>query len=416
MKGQPAIRQPGPADAPEETRPAPLWHRAVAGVLKALLPLAILAGAVLAAREIWLTAPVAGQAERPRVARLVEVAEARPAASGPVIEAWGAAEPARTLVLRSEIAGRVIAVHENLSPGGIVEAGETLIRLDDREQRLALAEAEAEIRRLEAQIAVEEGQQARAARDLERLSDDLTDAQRALVLREPQMRELEAQRDAAEARRDAAAVALEKTRIAAPFDALVRSEEIAEGTVLGAGAEAARLVAADRFRVTLAVPPAALDRLDPEAGLSVRLTQPGVWPGGAAREGRVAGVKGELTGEGRMAELIVEVADPLARAPENAGLPSVLIGAYLRGRIEGAPIPGAVTVERAWLRDGDTVWVMTEDRTLDIRALDIAWRGPETVLATGGIAPGERVVTTRIAVVAEGMNLRTRGEDGDGGA
>jgi hypothetical protein len=127
-------------------------------------------------------------------------------------------------------------------------------------------------------------------------------------------------------------------------------------------------------------------------------------------------VKGELTGEGRMAELIVEVADPLARAPENAGLPSVLIGAYLRGRIEGAPIPGAVTVERAWLRDGDTVWVMTEDRTLDIRALDIAWRGPETVLATGGIAPGERVVTTRIAVVAEGMNLRTRGEDGDGGA
>jgi len=387
---------------------APLWHRLVAGTLKTLLPLAILAAAVLAAREIYFSAPVAERAAPARVARLVEVTEVAPAARGPLIEAWGEVTPARTLVLRAEVAGRVVELHPELTPGGIVEEGETLIRLDDREERLALARAEAEIDQIEAQIAIEEGQRARAERDLERLSDDLTEAQRALVLREPQMRELEAERAAAEASREEAEVELEKTRIAAPFDALVRSEEVAVGAMLAAGAEAATLVSAETFRVTLAVPPSALAWIDPRAGQRIELTNPGVWPEGSGREGRIVRLNAGLTDEGRMAELIVEVDDPLARLPANEGAPALLIGSFLRAEVAGAEVADAVALDRAWLRDGDTVWVMGEDGALDIREVEINWRGADEVLVTGGLAAGERVVTTQLATVADGMALRTR--------
>jgi len=394
-----------PASAPG--RRVPLWRRIVAGTLKAVLPLAILAAAAYGAREIYLSAPTAEPRAPERVARLVEVAPVAAADAGPRLEAWGAAEPARTLNLRSEVAGRVIALNPDLTPGGIVSRGEELIRLDDRELSLALAEAEAEIRRIDAQIAIERGQGARAARDLERLSSDLTQEQRALVLREPQMAELQAQRAAALAARDAAALALSKTRIVAPFDAIVRTETVAEGTMLSAGAEAATLISADRIHVTLAVPPAALAWIDPEAGQRVRLTQPGVWPEGQWREGEVLRLKAELTEAGRMAALVVGVTDPMARKPWNAGKPQILVDSYLRAEIVGPAIPGAVALDRAWLREGDTAWVMGADDRLEIRALEVAWRTADEVLVTGGLAPGDRVVTTQIATVADGMALRT---------
>ncbi len=408
MPARKPVRPLRPASAPPRRtrRRAPLWHRTAAILLKGILAVAVLVAAVAIARGIMAGAPSAGRVPAERQARLVEVAEVRPAGKGPVIEAWGAVEPAETLVLRSELAGRVTAVAERLSPGEVLPEGTEIFRLDDRAHALRVAEAEAETRRIAAQILVEKGQAARAQRDLDRVPLDLTGEQRALVLREPQMQELEAQLAAAQARRDQAEVELAKTRVSAPFDALVEDEALAVGTVVTAGTEIARLVAVDRFRVMLAVAPSAFERVVDGAG-RVRLSQPGVWPAGATREGRIVGTKAGLTEDGRMAEILVEVGDPLARSPAQSGAPRLLLGAFLRAEIEGAPIGGAVEIDRSWLRADETVWVMNADGRLEIRPVEIAWRGRDRVLVTEGVAAGERVVATRLAVVTEGMALRT---------
>lgn len=399
-------------DDTETARRAPLWHRAVAFLLKAALAVALLSGGAWLARDILSGAPVATRSAPPERARLVEVAPARRAATGPVIRAYGEVEAARRLVLRPEIGGRVTEIHPALAPGGEVSEGERLIALDDRDIRLEIAEAEAEIARISARIRIERGQQGRAARDLERspIRGDITEEQRALILREPQMAELQAELDAAEARLAAARLRREKTVLRAPFDALVESEQVAPGTVLTAGAEAARLAAADRFRVRLAVPAGALDWIATDGSQRVTLAQPGVWPDGATREGRVARLGAGLTETGRMAELIVEVEDPLARRRGSEGLPRLLLGSFLEARIEAPAIEGAVAVDRAWLRDGDRLWVMTADGRLEVRDPGIVWRGAEQVLVTSGVAPGERIVTTPLATWSEGMALRTAGE------
>lgn len=412
MSRQPLFTRETPGTAPEappEPPRAPLWHRIVAGTLKTVLPLAILAAGAFLARDLYLSAPVATPAAPERIARLVTVATVSAAPDArPVIEAWGPVAPARMLYLSTEVSGRVVRLHPELTPGGIIDRGATLVALDDREARLAVAQAEAEIRQIEAQIAIEAGQAARAMRDLERLPDrELTDAQRALVLREPQMAELEARLAAAEAQREAAEVALSKTVIEAPFDVLVEAEEVALGARLAPSATFATLMSAAAFRVTLAVPPSALDWIDPRGGQTVRLTQPGVWPEGAFREGRIRRLEPGLSAEGRMAELVVEVEDPLARETDG---PPLLVGSFLKAEIEGRPVAGAVSLDRALLRDGDTAWVMTGDGTLEIRALEIAWRGADAVLVTAGLAPGERVVATPLATVADGMALRIAGE------
>lgn len=392
--------------------PVPRWRRALALTLKAVVPLVILAVAAAIVWQLYQSAPVAERTPRERLPRRVETVSVAPASRGPLIEAWGEVTPARSLVLSPEISGTVAWLDPRLTEGGLVRAGDPLIRLDERELRLALAEAEAEIRQIEARIAIERGQQERAQRDLEQLPGTLSEFQRRLVLREPQMAELEGELAAAEAARDRAAVDLSHTVLRAPFDALVVEEQVAEGSMLTSGTAAATLVPADRFHVKVAVPPAALEWVEPEAGQSVRLTQPGVWPEGSFREGRIERVSGRLTPSGRMAELIVSVEDPLARAVDA---PPLLLGSFVRAVIEGQPVPGAVSLDREYLRDGGTVWVATPENRLEVREVEVAWRGASEVYITEGLAPGERVVTTHLAVAAPGMALRLADDPGQQG-
>ncbi len=407
------VEDPDPRPA-YRSRPVPLWRRAVALILKTLIPLAILAVAAKIAWTLFQSAPVADHEARPRVPRLVEVVVVMAATQGPQIEAWGEVVAARTLVVRPEVGGTIIALNDRLTPGGLVLAGEELIRLDDREQRLVVVQAEAEIRQIEARIAIENGQQARAKRDLERLPGKLTESQRQLVLRAPQIAQLLAELAAAEAARERALVLLSHTVIRVPFDALVIEEQVAEGTMLSAGSAPATLIAADRFHVVVAVPVSALDWINPKSGQILRLTQPGIWPEGSFREGTVERLTAGLSATGRMAEIVVSIDDPLARQPENRGKPRLLLGSFLRAIGEGRTVENAVALDRAYLRDHDTVWVMTPENRLEVRSVTIAWRGAEQVLISAGLAAGDRVITTPLAVVAPGMEVRLPVQAGAG--
>ncbi|MEO1724930.1 MAG: hypothetical protein AAFR84_21340, partial [Pseudomonadota bacterium] len=112
---RPAGPQTDDAAWPEAApRPAPLWHRAVSGVLKALVPLAILVAAAIAWERIAATAPEPVVAGPKRLPRLVSVEPAAPAAVGPRIEAFGRVAAARELVLSSEITGRLQDVAPDL--------------------------------------------------------------------------------------------------------------------------------------------------------------------------------------------------------------------------------------------------------------------------------------------------------------
>lgn len=389
-----------------ETRPAPFWHRALALVLKALVPIAILAIAIPYANELYTSGPVAERKKRERIPRLVEVQEVQPGLQGPRIEAWGEVVPSRTLTLRPEVPGNITDIHPNLVEGGVVKAGDRLIAMDKTASSLALAEAEATIAEIQARIAIERGQAARAARDLQRSPVELTEEQRALVLREPQMAQLVAELASAEAAREQALLNLNKTSIYAPFDVLVLSEDVAPGSAVTVGMELAQMVSTDSFTVNVAVPAASMEWIDVEGEDLVRLSQPEVWPAGEIRTGRIDRRGASLTETGRMVEVLVEVDDPMSQRDENFGQHRLILGSFLRVEFDGRAVPNALVLDRSYLRDDSKVWVVTDENTLDIRAVDIAWRGANEVLIVGGIEPGEKIVTTNLAISAQGMKLR----------
>ena len=66
----------------------------------------------------------------------------------------------------------------------------------------------------------------------------------------------------------------------------------------------------------------------------------------------------------------------------------------------------AAAIDREFIRNGSDVWIMEDDGNLSIRTVEIAFRGIDHILVTGGISPGENLVVTDLAAPVEGMLLR----------
>jgi multidrug efflux pump subunit AcrA (membrane-fusion protein) len=111
-----------------------------------------------------------------------------------------------------------------------------------------------------------------------------------------------------------------------------------------------------------------------------------------------------------MAKLIVSVEDPLSLKAGNTNLPRLLLGSFVRAVIEGSELKDSVGLDRQFVRDGNTVWIMSEDKTLDIRPVKIGFRGHSDVIISGGLQVDERIITSQIASPVADMPLRTADE------
>lgn len=343
------------------------------------------------------------------------------------VRAQGQVIPARDLVVQVELSGRVLWRHPELTPGGTVRAGDTLVRIDPRDFRAAVAQQSAQLESQRVQVQTEQRRRAVAEREWEILSRQSETLQaseegRALSLRQPQLRSAEASVDATEAQLAQARLTLSRTQLRAPFNALVRAADVEVGQLVGPSAQLATLVGTDHFWVQVALPIESLAAIRvPGAGGTegspARVYQ---MVGGrrVERRGRVIRLLGDLDPVGRMARVLVEIDDPLGLeaepevSAEGASAPSlpILLGAYVHVEIDAGTMPASIEVPRSALRTGDTVWVVADGR-LAIREVQVAWRREDTVLVGGGLAAGDRVVTSPLAAPVQGMALRIVGEE-----
>ncbi len=342
-------------------------------------------------------------------AMLVETVPARMGTYTPVVKALGTVRPAREIILRPRVGGEVLDRADAFSPGGLVKKGEVLLRLDPADYENTLRRRRSELRRAEADLRLEEGRQAVARRDYALLDEELSVTNRALVLREPQMQTARADVEAARAAVDQAELELARTTLRAPFDALVLHRTVNVGSQVAAGDELARLVGVDPYWVEATVPLSKLSRLAFPAqgapGAAVRVRNPTAWAPGTVREGRLYRRIGEVDERTRLARVLVEVPDPLALEAGGPARPALMIGAYVEAHMQARPIEGAVRLDRDYVHQGDTVWVM-KDGALDIREVTVAFEDAEAAYITEGLADGERVVITHLATVVEGASLR----------
>jgi RND family efflux transporter MFP subunit len=328
-----------------------------------------------------------------------------------VIRAMGTVRPAREATIRPRVSGMIVEQSPSFEPGGFVREGEFLLQIERTDYEQALLQRQSEVAQAEAALQIELGDQAVAREELELLEIDIPEINRDLILRIPQVNRARAELRSAEAAVERAELDLSRTRLAAPFDGHITERYVSMGNNVSEGDELAMFVGASEYWVELSVPVSSLRWIeaagDGGAGSAAVVRAPRAWGAEATRAGEVARRVGALEEGSRLAQVIVRVPDPLAMSPELAGAPELILGAYVDVEIRGRAIENAVVIDRDAVREGDVVWVMGDDDRLEIRPVEIAYRGRDTVYVREGLYGGDRVVMTNLTAPVEGMLLRT---------
>lgn len=348
----------------------------------------------------------------PRLVPTVEVQTVEPSAETLVVSAMGTVVPAREVQIFAQVTGEIMGVHPDFVEGGFIAKGETIVTIDPRDYELAVLRMEARVETARNNLRIEEGQQAIARREWELLGADTeaSELERELATRQPQLRNLRALLATAEADLATARLALERTQVRAPFDAIVLRADARAGDLARSQTSLGQLCATDVFWVRATVPMDRLRWMDvpgPGAGPGSEVTVSGTL--GEARRGRVLRLLGDLEPNGRMARILVEVRDPLhLESGEHHG--PLLIGEFVRIEIEGRTLDNVSRIPRDALRGGRFIWLVDEEGHLRIRSVEPVWTTSEIALIRDGFQPGDRLVVSSLGTPVEGMSLRIAGE------
>lgn len=364
--------------------------------------LALVGGAALA----WwiLTQP-------PRIARtplpeplptMVNTITVSASTQAPNLYGFGRVEAEQEAMLASRVAGQLERFAAGVVPGQVVEQSAPVAYIDQADLALSLEDAQAQLANAQAALALEQAEQQRARSEYESFGRQLSAERRALVLREPQLRQAQAQLTQARVVRDQAALNLERATLTAPWRAMVQARLVGAGSLLSQGTEVLHLVGVEQFWVRASLPSEWTEWL--ETGSHVTLTSRG-WPEGATREGTLVSLLPSLEENGLQAQLLIVVNDPLALATDG---PALRLGDVLRASFQPAIQEQLISLPSAALRPGDVVWQVDEQNRLRRTPVTLAYRGEDDALIRSGLETGQRVVTAGLAQPREGQLVRIR--------
>jgi multidrug resistance efflux pump len=218
--------------------------------LKVILPIVVLVAGVAAAVLLASARKAPERTEQVPLGPLVEVLEVVRQDVPVVVIGHGQVGAKVAIDVVPQVGGRVVAVDPALVAGGFFRAGQALVTVEPRDYELAVERAMAAVARAEVVL-----EQQRAEAEVAREEWDALHPGEpppsGLVVREPQVRQAEAELAAAEADLDVARLNLERTRISIPFDGVVVSENVDEGQYIVPGQPIARVYGTDAVEIRL---------------------------------------------------------------------------------------------------------------------------------------------------------------------
>jgi multidrug efflux pump subunit AcrA (membrane-fusion protein) len=274
-------------------------------------PVAVLIGAIAVAALLVVSRPDRPAIEIPEKAWSVDVIPAVPSAIRPTLELYARIESPEDARLSAAVEADVLEVL--VQDGDTVAAGDPLVIVDDRDARFELLQRDADVQEIRAQINLEQQRlrrnkealfkeqelldltvaNAERARSLykdnlvslsnvddsaeELKRQELAVTSRQLVIEESEIRkqQLTAQLQRAEALRDKAQLALDRTRITAPFAGVISEVDASVGDRVRIGDELMRLHNPDALELRTQVPTRFAGRVRDalEAGVAIEATE-----------------------------------------------------------------------------------------------------------------------------------------------
>lgn len=362
----------------------------------------------------WLIFSTEPEAQREGATRksamLVDVTPVQVGDYSPIIEAMGTVVPAKEIELQARVSGEVTGLADTFIPGTIIQAGKLLVELDDTDYQLAAQQAQVERLQAQAALHIEQGEQLAARQQYEQLGREVSEPQKSLILRAPQLQQAEAAVMLADTRLQQARTNQERTRITAPFTGKLLSTGVNLGSQVSPGDDLGHLVGVDRWWIEATLPTRQLQWLDQENTAAVMVHDRQAWTAGVMREGSLISVLGQVDEQTRLAQVLIAVDDPLGLYSDQ---PALIMGAFVNTRIPAKLLTQVARIQRELVRKQDTIWLMNDEQ-LEIRTLNVVFRDEQYVYVKGSLKAGEHIVTTDLSRVIDGAALRLNSDQSNG--
>ncbi len=378
-------------------------------LLKIILPVIIIVIGIAAAFYLKNTGPKSKRQLPVKLAPLVRVKSLFPANHIVVLKAMGTVVPAREVELKPQVTGEVIDINPEFIEGGLLKAGSFVLQIDTEDYKLALTQKEKALADASYSMKLELGRQEVAKREWELLKGDKDAEEREveLALRKPHLEKAKAELNAAKAELKKAYLDLSRTQIKTPFNAIVRSRLVNLGSQVTPQERLAELVGSDSYWIQASVPVDRLRWIQIPRSHGDPATKAGIiYANNYKLTGTVIRLMGDLSPEGRMARVLIEVEDPLGLKNLKNDRPPLLIDDYVRVEIEGKKLENVYKIPRTAFRDNAFIWIADENSTLKIKEVHPVWRDAGVVLIDNDIKPGDRLIISDLPAPIDGMPIQ----------
>ena len=326
-----------------------------------------------------------------------------------VVEAMGRVQPSESVALQSQVSGKVVWRNRELVPGGILKKGDTAVRIEDSDFKLAVPQAENALANAKLELRLEEGRQVVAQKEYEMLDRELSEEEKELVLRKLQLESARKNVESAEAAVEKAKLDLNRTTLTVPMNAAVVSASAEVGSLINQGSAVAMLAGTDKYWVVLSVPIEKIGLLSvregKKQGSKVTLRAENIWGKDLFRTGELVRIAADLQDNGYMAKAYVEVADPLSLKKENLGQPKLILGTLLNADIEGEDVDKTIKISRRYIREGDKIYIVS-DGIMRIVAPEFVSKTRDYVIIKDGGLDGADLITSPVSMPADGIKVK----------
>eukprot|EP00112_Aurelia_sp_Birch-Aquarium-sp1_P010216 Seg21912.1 transcript_id=Seg21912.1/GoldUCD/mRNA.D3Y31 product="Multidrug resistance protein MdtA" protein_id=Seg21912.1/GoldUCD/D3Y31 len=317
----------------------------------------------------------------------------------PYIYTQGEVEPATRTQLISEVSGIVKFVSPNLEKGGTVKEGELLVQIDDADYKTTLENAKAVLAEAQLALDMEEARKEQAIREWKKLGKGTPSK---LVLREPQIASAKARVASALAAKEKADRDVKKTKIHAPYTALVENKLIEKHSYMPMTGRVADIYTSKDVEVRLPIKLEDLNLLPNKGeGLDVDLM---TTIGGESYswKGKVERFEGGVDRATFSMIMVVKVKENT----KNKWFSLPPKGLFLDASLTCQELDGVVVLPRESLREGSTVWVLDADNKLAIRKVNVMMTDRTQVIINKGVKASDKIILSPIAIPVKGMKLQ----------
>lgn len=294
---------------------------------------------------------------------LVSVIEPKAQTYQTEVVGYGEAKPRFELSFTGEVNGRIDTISSRFESGQVVKKGELLASVDPTQYQQAVTLAKANVAQAQLNY-LEEQRQGEQAKSEWKRSGLSGEPDSPLVLREPQMAQVQAALDNAKLELLKAQKDLENTHIKAPFDALVVSRNLHPGSYLPTGGEIATLYSISEVEIEIPLSESQWNAL-PKMENKQLNQQHGDWlvtltnsDGDETWQGYVGRIQQHLSQSTRQRSLVVIVDKPLEQTSD------LYPGTFVKATISGKSIDSVWQLPASAVSQQGDLWLVSENGLL----------------------------------------------------